>query len=93
MSPRPEGFLDFDKILLRYAFCISDVFTSRSFNAAKVRVILIDSLETILAYVKLLGASTMWPPTTRHAFQEKSSILIEDTMWQIIYWEPIGCLS
>ena len=36
---------------VRYAFCISDVFTSRSFNAAKVREILTDSLETTLAYV------------------------------------------
>ena len=59
---------------------VSDVFTSRSFNAAKVRAILTDSLETMLAYVELLGASTTWPPATRHAFQEKSSILIENTM-------------
>ena len=53
---------------VRYSFCISDVFTSRSFNAAKVRAILTDSLETMLAYVKLLGASNKWPPATRHAF-------------------------
>ena len=40
---------------VRYAFCISDVFTSRSFNAAKFRAILTDSLETTLAIVKVLG--------------------------------------
>ena len=78
---------------VRYAFCISDVFTSRSFNAAKVRAILTDSLETTLANVKLLGASTKWPPATRCAFLEKSSILTENTMWHFMYWEPIGGLS
>ena len=67
-----------------YAFCISDVFTSRSFNAAKVRAILTDSLETTLTYVKLL---------TWFAFQETSSILIENTMWHFIYWKPIGGVS
>ena len=36
---------------VRYAFCISDVFISRSLNAAKVRPILTDSLETTLANV------------------------------------------
>ena len=46
-----------EHVAVRYAFCISDVFTSRSFNAVKVRPILTDSLETMLAYVKLLGAS------------------------------------
>ena len=34
---------------VRYSFCISDVFTLRPFNAAKVRAILMDSLETMLA--------------------------------------------
>ena len=28
-----------------------------------------------------------------HAFLEKSSILIENTMWHFMYWEPIGGLS
>ena len=63
-----------------YAFCISDVFTSRSFNAAEIRAILTDSHETMLANVKLLRASTKWPPATRCAFLQKSSILIENTM-------------
>ena len=54
----------------RYSFCISDVFTSRSFNAPKVRAIQTDSLETTLANVKLLEASTIWPTATRHAFLE-----------------------
>ena len=65
---------------VRYAFCISDVFTLSSFNAGKARALLTDSLQTMVAYVKLLGASTMWPPATRCAFLEKSSILIENTM-------------
>ena len=78
---------------VRYAFCISDVYTSRSFNTAKVRAILTDSLETMLAYVNLIGASTMWPHPTRCAFLERSSILIENTMLHFIYWEPIDGLT
>ena len=77
---------------VRYAFCISDVFISRSFNAAKVRVIPTDSLETTLAYINLLGTSTIWPPATRHAFLEKFSILIENIMSHFMYWEPTGGL-
>ena len=64
----------------RYAFCIPDVFTSRSFNAAKVRAILTDLLYTTLANVRLLGASTIWPPAIRHVLLEKSSMLMENTM-------------
>ena len=55
--------------------------------------ILTDSLETALAKVRLLGASTIRPPATRCAFLEKSSILIENTMWHFMYWEPTGGLS
>ena len=72
---------------------MSDVFTSRTFSAAKVRAILTDFLENTLSKVKLLGASTIWPPSTRYAFLEKSSILIENTMWHLMYWGPIGSLS
>ena len=37
---------------VRYAFCISDVFTSRSFNAAKVRAILTILLKPCLHMLK-----------------------------------------
>ena len=58
-------------------FCMSDVLTSRSFSASKVRAILTDALDTALAYVRLFGASTL---ATRLTLQEMSSILIENTM-------------
>ena len=66
---------------------------SRSFNEAPVMAILTDSVETMLVYVKLLWASTIWPPATGHAFLVKFSILIEKTMWHFLFWEPIGGLS
>ena len=68
-------------------------FTSRSFNEAQVMAMLTDSLETMAAYVKLLAASTIWPPATGHAFLGKFSILIEKTMWHFMFWGPIGGLS
>ena len=46
---------------VRYTFCMSDVLTSRSFSAAKVRAILTDSLDATLAYVRLFGASPCGP--------------------------------
>ena len=41
------------------AFCISLVFTSKSFNAANVKAMLTDSLDTTLAYVIIAYGSVV----------------------------------
>ena len=58
---------------VRYAFWISHARMSRSFNAAIVRAIRTESLETTYEYVMEAGAVVVCPPPTSLALRLKFS--------------------
>ena len=79
---------------IRYAFWISHVRISRSFNAAIVRAIRTESLDTTDEYVVEAGAVVVWPPSTSIALRLKfSPSLTSKIIWHLICWYPIGMSS
>ena len=62
------------KSAVRYAFCISQANRSRLFNAAIVKDILTESLDTTDENVIEEGAVFVCPPTTSRAFLLKFSL-------------------
>ena len=76
---------------VRYAFCISQTSISSSFNAAIVKAILTESLDTTNKNVNEEVADVVFPPTTSHAFLLKlSPSLISNIIWHLICWYPGG---
>ena len=79
------------KSAVRYAFCISHASISRSFNAAIVKDILTDYLDTNDENLIKEGAVVVCPPPTSRDFLLKiSPSLISNIIWHLIYWYPGG---
>ena len=79
------------KSSVRYEFCIFQASISSSFNAAIVKSILTESLDTTNENVIEEGAVFMCPPPTSRSFLLTfSPSLISNIIWHLIYWYPGG---
>ena len=77
--------------VVRYASCISQASISSSFNAATVKAILTESLDTNKENVIEEGAVVVCPPTTSCSFLLKfSPSLISNIIWNLICWYSGG---
>ena len=72
---------------------MSAAMISKWFNAAIVKAIRTDSLDTTLAYVIAAGGSVVWPPATRRHLRCNDPIFISNTIWQFICWKSGGIPS
>ena len=76
---------------VRYAFCISQASITSSFNAAIVKAILTESLDTNVENVIEEGAFVVCPPSTGGAFLLKLlPSFISNIIWHLICWYPGG---
>ena len=74
---------------VRYLFCILQANISRPFNAAIVKYILTESLDTTEENVIEYSAVVMCPPPNSRAFLLKClPSLISNIIWNFIYWYP-----
>ena len=72
---------------VRYAFCISQAIISISFNAAIVKAILTESINTTYEDLIEEGAVVVClPPTSRAFIMKLLPSLISNIIWHLIYW-------